>query len=201
MKAAHQTQFSLSRIPWKHRLSHGGVLRNQRLGRRGRPLSNRDPVHLVLKAQRLCLGKGLGLRTYKRFFLIQSLVQRYSLRFSVKVEQISIQGDHIHLLVRSRRRRALQNFLRVVSGQIAQEFIRREILVVTDTPDRKTGAGGKKLKLWLHRPFTRVIKGRRALVIVRNYIQLNEKEAYGEIVYQKKRLRGLSLSDWQALWT
>jgi hypothetical protein len=57
------------------------------------------------------------------------------------------------------------------------------------------------LKLWKHRPFSRVVRGYRAYKIVRNYIQLNEKEVLGEIKYQSLRLRGLSMSDWKILWS
>jgi hypothetical protein len=46
-------------------------------------------------------------------------------------------------------------------------------------------------RVWKHRPFTRVVKGRRAERILRDYIKLNELEARGEIPYQKHRLRGL----------
>jgi hypothetical protein len=46
-----------------------------------------------------------------------------------------------------------------------------------------------------------VVKGWKAYQIVRNYIQLNEKEALGEIAYKKDRLRGLSMSEWNILWS
>ncbi len=55
-------------------------------------------------------------------------------------------------------------------------------------------------KLWKYRPFSRVVKGWKSYKIVRNYIQLNEKEVLGKIKYQKNRLRGLSTADWQILW-
>ncbi len=55
-------------------------------------------------------------------------------------------------------------------------------------------------KLWKYRPFTRVVKGYRAYKTVRDYIQLNEKEAIGEIPYRMRRLKGLSASEWEALW-
>jgi putative transposase len=188
-------QLQFQKTHWKHQFSHGGTLRNQRAGRRFRPLSGKEPVHLVLKANKQCLKSGL--RTYKRFFLIQSLVQKYSYKFFVKVEQISVQGDHIHLLIRASRRSNYQSFFRVLSGQIAQQFQKQSLMMaqaeVTDTP--KSPA-----KLWKHRPFSRVVRGWRAYRILRDYIQLNEKEALGEICYQKRRLRDLSTQEWQGLW-
>lgn len=82
-----------------------------------------------------------------------------------------------------------------MAGQIAQRFEQEGYLRVTDTPADEQGTG-----LWKHRPFTRVVKGWKAYRIVRNYIQLNEKEALGVIPYRKTRLRGLSMKDWQLLW-
>jgi hypothetical protein len=80
-----------------------------------------------------------------------------------------------------------------------------KIAAVTDTPVRVAGGEGNtgKLvkKLWKYRPFTRVVFGRRGYMTVQNYIQLNEKEARGEIPYRKERLRGLSMTEWELLWS
>lgn len=195
-------QLGFQKPNWKHRYAHGGSLRNARAGRFSRPLSGKDPVHLVFKAHRQRIKSGF--RTYKRYFLIHKLIDRYSRRFFVKIEQISVQGDHLHLLIRTGRRSNFQSFFRVVAGQIAQQFEKQELVTdtpaaeagsrVTDTPKAGTG-------LWKHRPFTRVVKGWRAYRIVRDYIQLNEREALGVIDYNQQRLRGLSREEWQALWS
>ncbi len=128
-----------------------------------------------------------GFRAPRRFKLIHELTTRYSKRFFVKIEQLSIQGDHIHFVLRISRRSSFQNFLRVLAGQISQRQ-------VTDTPL-------KKGKLWQHRPFTRVVQGLKAYLTVRNYVQLNEQEAVGIIPYRKERLRGLSAEEMEWLWT
>lgn len=113
----------------------------------------------------------------------------------MKVEQVSIQGDHIHLLIRAHRRQQFHFFFRVLAGQVAQRF-QKEGFFVTDTPaNRKRG-----VSLWRLRPFTRLVRGWRAHKIVRDYIQLNEQEALGKILYQKKRLKGLSSAEWELLW-
>ncbi len=89
-----QQKFAFEKIHWKHRFSHGGVLRNSRKGRGARPLSGKEPLHLVLKVNKECVR--WGLRTYRRYFLIQKIVDRYARKLFVKIEQISIQNDHIH---------------------------------------------------------------------------------------------------------
>lgn len=176
-------------------LAYGGSLRTKRRGRKARPLSFKHPIHLVLKANKKSIHSGL--RSYKKFQLIIQLLGKYSRHFSVRIEQFTIQNDHIHLIVRASNRSDYKNFFRVWSGQIAQKFqnlglIRR----VTDT----SGVAKEWMKLWLHRPFTRIVAGRRARRIVRDYIQLNEKEARGEIPYRKERLRGLTPEERDSLW-
>ena len=130
-----------------------------------------------------------SLRASQEFALTLKLIARYAAKFFVKIERSSVQKDHIHLLIRSSRRSLLQNFFRVLAGQIAQRFEMEGWLNVTDTPGAEGG-------LWLMRPFSRVVRGYRAYKIVVKYIWLNEMEVTGRIPYQKKRLRGLSSSDW-----
>jgi REP element-mobilizing transposase RayT len=185
-----------------------------------RPLSTKEPLHLVFKANSIRIRGGF--RTSKRFQLIHHLLQKYALKFHIKVEQISVQGDHLHLLIRTRRRSQFQNFFRVFAGQIAQRMEKSGLLtesLVTDAPrggvasvapgqepgDRKAQKPNSTLSeprgLWLYRPFSRVVRGWRAYRTVRNYIQLNEKESMGEIPYRAERLKGLSNSEWEILWS
>jgi putative transposase len=216
-----QKQQSLFQTNWSHLFSHGGVLRKKKLGRGQRPLSCKEPLHLVFKVDRLRL-RSRSLRSSQGFLLILQIIKKYSLRFQVKIEQLSVQGDHIHILLRAPRRSRYHFFFRVVAGQIAQRFEREGLLIgglksaekqMTDTPAKPQGSpkntGGRPQQapihgsgtgLWKYRPFTRVVRGWRAYRIVRDYIQLNEKEICGKIPYQKARLRGLSNQDWLKLW-
>lgn len=178
-------------------LSHGGELRKTRWGRGLRPLSPKDPLHLVFKVNKSRLQLK-SLRHPKCFSLIHVILNKWSHYFGVKVEQISIQVDHIHLLVRSSNRYQYLDFFRVMSGQIAQCFEKEGYLKVTHTPQDQGQPG---TGLWKHRPFTRVVKGWKGYQIIRNYIQLNEKEAQGVIPYRKERLKGMSMRDWELLWT
>ncbi len=179
---------------WKHQLSHGGELRKKQLGRGQRPLSTKDPIHVVFKVRRFRLHCK-SLRAPKNFRNVNKLIEKYAKHFYIKVEQVSVQSDHIHLLIRTTRRRNFQSFFRVFSGQIAQSFALQGLLsTMTDTL-------GNDNRLWKSRPFSRVVRGWKSYSIVRDYIQLNEMEATGKIKYRKSRLRGMSTSDWQILWT
>ena len=114
-----QTQFQLASGP--QNLRHGGTLRSKRHGRGQRPLSCKDSLHVVFKINRIVL-KTQSFRTHQNFQLSREIIQKYADRFFVKIEQISIQGDHIHCLVRTTRRSFFHHFFRVASGQIAQQF-------------------------------------------------------------------------------
>lgn len=184
-------QNTFKKTHWQHRYSSGGTLRNKRAGRLARPLSTREPIHLVLKAEKARIPRGL--RTPQRFRIIHLLLRRYSLKFAVRIEQVSVQADHIHFLIRLGKRSSGQSFFRVLAGQIAQTFQKQGLIpeaAVTGTPKG----------LWKHRPFTRVIRGWRAFKTAKDYVRLNEREARGEIAYRKARLRGLSQEEWEALW-
>ncbi|QDK46345.1 hypothetical protein DOM22_14805 [Bdellovibrio sp. ZAP7] len=180
-----QQSFASLKIPWKHRYCHGGILRKSALGRGARPLSHRDPMHLVFKVNKGAV-KG-GLRHARNFLLFNRLMKKYSAKFFVKIEQLSVQADHVHLLVRGNKRSNVQSFLRVLAGQFAQRL--------TDTPNQKNEGA----KVWKYRPFSRVIKGFKPYKIVKDYIQLNEREAQGR-PYSKTRLRGLSQEQLIELW-
>lgn len=178
-------QFTFYKQVAKNKYVHGGALRNLRTGRGARPLSTKSAVHLVFKADKSKLRKGL--RSPVVFQICHRTIKKFSKRFFIKIEQLAICGDHIHVLIRLTKRSLGQHFFRVVAGQIAQELGKIGNIV--------TGTTG----LWKHRPFTRVVFGARAFLIAKNYVRLNEKEAKGEIRYRKNRLRGLSLLEMNIL--
>ena len=205
-------QESLFKTHWQHALNYGGILRRKKLGRSQRPLSSREPLHLVLKAQKHTLRTGTLRSPYNRA-IIQRLIKKYALRFHIKIEQYSIQGDHIHFLIRAPRRFRYQYFFRVLAGQIAQQFEHAGLLkAMTGThPQNSKQAtksqsqvgsknGESRTGLWMYRPYTRVVRGYRAYKIVRDYVQLNECEGRKVIRYNKLRLRGLTMADWALLW-
>lgn len=172
--------------------SHGGSLRKARLGRGKRPLSTKHPIHVVLKIDRRRL-RARSLKTYANYRIVSNVLHRYANYFRVRIEQYAVEGDHIHLLIRTPRRSQSIFFFRVVAGQIAQRAATIKVAQTGVLRQRGT-------KLWKHRPFTKVVRGRRYYRNVRNYIRLNLKESLGVIPYRKERLRGLSLGEWEILW-
>jgi putative transposase len=183
---SHSKQTKFFKTNWRHETQAGGVLRNKRAGRGRRPLSTRRPLHVVFKLNRQAHQRGL--RHPATYTLVRSAIQQYARRFFVKIEHVSIQGDHIHLLIRTSKRSLFHYFFRVLAGQIAQR-----VTGTSSTPR-------KGPKFWKYRPFSRVIEGWKAFLRARDYIQLNEKEARGEIPYRKERLKGLSEREIEELW-
>lgn len=195
-KKQRQTQFSFLNVNHKHKYSSGGTLRSKKLGRGQRALSCKAPLHLVFKVNQSRL-RHKTLRSFQSFKLINTIIKKYSAKFYIQIEQITIQNDHLHLLIRTKRRSHFQSFFRVVAGQIAQNFHKEGLLFglkMTDTSLKGTD-------LWKYRPFTRVIRGYRAYKVVKDYIQLNEKEVIGEIKYNASRLKSLSPQEWPLLWS
>ena len=195
----HTKQTSFFKTNWKHKFAGGGELRKKRRGRLQRPLSTKEPLHLVFKADKNRL-KSRSFRSSRNFKLVNAIIQTYSKRFFIKIEQISIQSNHIHLLIRTSRRSHFHYFFRVVAGQIAQRFEQEGFLSVTDTPRNEDRKVKRRLSLWQFRPFSRVIRGYKNYLQAKDYVQLNYKEAIGEISYKKNRLRGLSMAEWEILW-
>lgn len=192
-------QLYLGEAPlWKFRFCHGGTLRNHRRGRKARPLSTKDPIHLVFKCDKSSVRRGF--RSPLGFAIITRLIKTFAKRFFIKIDQHSINHDHIHFVIRIHRRSLHHYFLRVIAGQIAQEFQKEGFMKVTDTPGLPRATQQTK-PLWKYRPFTRVVKGWKPYLTVMNYVRLNEKEARGEIPYRKNRLRGMSSSEWEVLWS
>src|SRR3989338_6122667 len=192
-------------------LVHGGEYRKHRRGRGARPLTTKHSHHIVFKIN----PKNLLNRSFrhpKNFKFVQFLLNRYAKRFFVKIEQISYQHNHIHIMARCSRRTNFHHFFRVFAGQIAQNLkVKIDIPKetprgVTDTPtnDREQGCTRRGAKmataLWPQRPFSRIVRGWKNYLTLRNYIQLNELEVNGVIPYQKNRTRNMSRDQLERLW-
>jgi hypothetical protein len=124
--------------------------------------------HLVLKSRIPVL------RLKRNKTIISSLLLEISERFQVKVYNNSLNSNHIHLLVKSQTQKDLQDFLRVLAGQIAQ---------------RITGAvRGKKNKLsfCLKSAWKRMVHWGRDFLNIQKYIYQNQLETLGLIPYQPR---------------
>lgn len=160
------------------------------------------PLHLVLKCNRTHTK---SLRLPQHFAICTHVIQKYGKRFFVKIEQMTVQADHIHLIIRISQRSQSHNFLRVVAGQIAQRLQQMGLAKVSlkHIPDPalpKYKKQHQRTRFWKWRPYTRMVIGYKAWRGLQNYLQLNELEAGAKIPSQRKRLSGMSGDLLRELW-
>jgi REP element-mobilizing transposase RayT len=145
----------------KPRAEHGGDLRR---GKRklARPIDPRRSMHVVLRSSR---ARGaLSLLHPRHAKTVTATLYRAAYRNSVQLEQVGNSGNHVHLLLKGRTRRGIQDFLREAAGRIAQ--------LVTGA--RKGHATGR---FWDALAFSRVVApGRRPHATARRYVLQNAVE-------------------------
>ncbi|MEQ1877665.1 MAG: transposase [Bdellovibrionia bacterium] len=156
---------------------YGGSLRCTRAGRVGsRPLSTRETMHMVLRS-----SKATGdwsFKKQKNEQKIKEIVARIAHKFGVRILSLGIVGNHLHFHLKLGNRFAYKPFVRGLTASIT--------MAVTGVNrwTRVKGVGGKGCesgseRFWDLRPFTRVVRGLKALLTLRDYIQLNQIEGYG----------------------
>jgi REP element-mobilizing transposase RayT len=141
--------------------AHGG---DHGLGRRKveRPVSSRRPMHLTLHSKR---ARGpWSLRRHEQ--LVREALRTCARRSGVRIYDFANVGSHLHLLVRAKRRDALQAFLRAFAGIIAR--------AVTGARRGHPVPGGR---FWTNTAWSRVVAWGRDYWGVRNYIFRNQMEA------------------------
>jgi len=146
----------------------GDLLRGKR--KTARPISTKYAMHTTLRSDE---AKGqLSLLLPKNARFIRHLVGSLATQYGVRVYELSVNSNHIHLLTRAMSREGFKSFLRVLAGMIAMKL---------------TGAkkGNSLLKrFWASRPWSRIVSGwGRAFAIARNYVLQNQLEADGIIAY------------------
>ena len=129
----------------------------------------KQALHWVLRARLPVL------RLRKNKALISQLLCATAEKFQVKIYNNSLNSNHIHLLVKGKTQKNLHDFLRVLTGQIAQ---------------RITGAvRGKKNELgfWLRPAWKRMVHWGRDFFNLHRYIYQNQLETLGLIPYQPRK--------------
>jgi REP element-mobilizing transposase RayT len=170
---------------------HGGSLLVGRR-RKARPLSTKEPIHLVLRSD---FASGRRALTGHRP-LIEKVLRKAQLRFRIKVYEKAIVSNHIHLLVKGDSKQELQNFFRVVAGHIAQEILRNFPIQKHEKP-KPGGAPSapsqtayktreKENKFWETRIYSRLVTWGRDFFGTKKYVVRNTLEALGIIAYQPR---------------
>jgi hypothetical protein len=152
------------------RIEHGGEIR---LGLRKveRPIDTRRPMHVVLRSTRACGAWSLRRRECERIVL--RLLRRFTRRYDIRLYEFANSGTHLHLLLHTKSRLALQNFLRAFAGMTARLI----------TGARKGFAVGK---FWDFLSYSRIVSWGRDFRGVRAYVVQNIFEAMGLIAYRPR---------------
>lgn len=130
-----------------------------------RPISTKELMHVVIKANR-AKGKLSFLKKEREIIV---LINRLSLKFNVKIKDVVVMSNHIHVLLRAYQRPAFQNFLRALSGLVVRKAFQTE--------RSRPLSYGKVLE---GRPFSRIVnRGMRSYRNIKKYFDLNRLEKYG----------------------
>lgn len=130
---------------------------------RRRPLSTKDSMHVVLRSTQ-AVGKW---SFRKEPELIKRLIHKYAKKNGVKVHGVANVGNHLHLHIKLTNRFTYDRFIRALTGAIA--------LAIT---------GASKLRklakrFWDRRPYSRIVRGRRAYLDLTDYVGINQLEGAG----------------------
>ncbi len=168
-----------SKLSWiqKHHI-FGGSLKYRKCQR---PFDRNKLVHIVLKAHDWAAfhQRGPG---------VENRIRDIAGACHVKIQDLAVDKDHIHILISTSHRKFFLNFLRQVSAGIGHLLKR----LLSQVQIQKTDS------LWLDRPFSRLVSwANRAVVAVKNYIQRNRQEVIGFVPYKS---RNHPLSKFLAKW-
>jgi REP-associated tyrosine transposase len=154
----------------EHPKAYGGELLKTRKGRaHGRPLDTKNTMHMVLRSSR-AKGHWSFWRPRNKAH-IQRLIKKFSVKYGVKIVSMANVGNHLHFQLKLQNRFTYKPFIRALSSAIA--------MAITGASRWNPLKQRPSDHFWDYRPFTRVVKGYRALLTLKDYITLNELEGFG----------------------
>ena len=135
-----------------------------------RPLSTKEPIHLVLKST----GNRVFSPGDRR---IENLIRNQAAKYKIKLFRISLNWTHVHAIIQIKDRKSYNSFIRTVTA----------LLVSLISQIRKMDLTG----LFDLRPFTKIISWGRQFKSLFGYHDLNDMEAFGMIRREKKTKKKL----------
>ena len=165
-KKSKQLQFGFVSKNQKNLKTFGG---ETLLGKRktARPLSDKKPIHLVLKSNSVKVFTPTN-KSLKR--LIYNLAEKYS----IKIYELALNHNHIHFVLRFKNKSLYKFFIRELTSKMAQA-IRKKL------PHLKT--------ILSLRPWTRILEWNRDFENAVSYVILNIEESMGWIIRTKKKTK------------
>ncbi len=161
-----------------------------------RPLSSKDAIHFVLRSE-FAVGRDSFLAR-RHQPQVHRILNHFAKKFGVRIYQMSINGNHIHLLLRITSRKLYRAFIKAVAGKIASQvmggrsfsdYFQEKISTSFAASERGDGPGGedKTLGFWQFRPFSRVVNWGNDYKGCLNYLKQNTLEAIGFVKYVARK--------------
>ncbi len=161
----------------KTKLTHGGSI-GLKKRKSKRPLNIKKPIHVVLRSDK---ARG-SLSLLNHQTKIHRIIKFTAQKFHISIYETAIVSNHIHLLMRGKRREDIQNFFRTIASLIARKIT-------------KAKRGMPFGRFWSYLLFSRQLTSwKKEFEIVRDYILQNTLEALGLIPYKKKIKTTLNLT-------
>lgn len=164
------------------RLFGGSLLKGH--AKRARPLSTKEPIHLVLKSEQ-AIGPRSMLRPHNAK-KIEVIVRYHAKASGITIYQLVNVGNHLHIVLRITNLFLYDRFIRSVTGLIARHVTNRErgegrkflsLAQLMKTESRGLTAQSDSRRFWQARPFTRLIAWGRDYTYIKNYMDKNRDQA------------------------
>jgi REP element-mobilizing transposase RayT len=151
-----------------------------------RPLRSHFAMHLILRSSK---ATGLYSMLHKNNkSQIETLIKAAAAKQNIRIYKFANVGNHLHMLIRVKRRKAYQAFIRAITGQIARIVLgaKKGQAVLGFYKNSQV-----KEKFWDYLPCTRLVSfAKKSYAIAKDYVTLNLLEGLGLITrYERNRLK------------
>lgn len=146
--------------------------------REKRPLSSKHSMHLVLRSS---MAKGaLRFNHPGRLKQLKKLLFEQAEKHGITIYELSINSNHIHLLLKIFSKEAYRAFIKSATGLIARKVLKRERGLARSEGQQ---VNENKQRFWDHRPWTRLVAWGRSFHEAKFYVIRNRLEAIGYLDY------------------
>lgn len=139
-----------------------------------RPLSTKEPIHLVLKSAN-AVGTQSMLQTYN-VKKIDKIIRSHAKLCRIRVYHLVNVGNHLHLVIKLDARILFAKFVRTITGLIARHVLKQE-RGPQNHETKSLKSRKNKSSFWVARPFTRLISWGKDYKFVARYMEKNSNQA------------------------
>ena len=129
-------------------------------------------MHLILKSSQ---AKGAWSFRYRQNpERVTRIILKFAKKYGVTIQSLANVGNHLHMQIKLSNRVAYFSFIRAITSAIAMAVTgkNRWNQVGIESADQLK-------KFWDYRPYSRVVMGWKALLTLRDYIEINKWEGDG----------------------